>query len=349
MTSFKRLQHIIKIVTNSYPDLTVSNASTLVMNYLEASDLQNINFPNINYASKFKRQIVVANKIGLETSFAADKSFEIVIVSTSKSREESFAQIAVGYKRTKPGGLLIIEGSKSNGIDTIIQKLSDFQAIDSITAKSHGKIAMLKVSFEKATTYAKWLDFDTPSKNEDGFYSLPGLFSYKRADPASKFLTTMFDGRLGGDVIDLGAGWGFLSAKLLDRSSQLKSITLIDHDQRALNCAKENIKSPKVIFKWRDITEMTEFSSKFDTVICNPPFHSANGISIELGKSFIKAAHKTLKSAGSLLLVSNIQLPYENLISRLFEEFSIPARNKYFKIILAKRPKKYYNTSPDWV
>ena len=38
-------------------------------------------------------------------------------------------------------------------------------------------------------------------------------------------------------------------------------------------------------------------------------------------KNFIKAAHSVLNSTGSLLLVSNIQLPYENLINALFKNF----------------------------
>lgn len=341
MGSFKRLQQIQKIVANSYQDLTISESSTLFMNYIEANDLLSVKFSNINFESKFKHQISVAKQIGLSTSIKINTTYEVVIVSVSKSKDESLAQIAIGYGRTKPGGILIIEGSKSNGIDTIVQKLLKSHVLEHLVAKAHGKIAVLRVPSNKLATFREWLNFDTPRKNEDGFYSAPGLFSYKRIDPASKFLSTVFDDKLKGDIIDLGAGWGFLSSKLLTQSSNLNSITLIDHDQKAIECAQKNIKSSKAIFKWMDIEEIGELGLKFDSVICNPPFHSAKGRNIELGKTFIKAAHSTLKSNGSLLLVSNIQLPYENLIDILFKNFSIITKNKYFKIILAKRPKKY--------
>ena len=339
MGSFKRLQHINKLVADDYSHLTVSNSTTLIMNYIESEDLIHADFSNIHYESKFKHQMAMADQIGLLTSIDSRKNYEIVIVSISKSRTESFAQIAIGYKRTKRDGMLIIEGSKADGIDTVIHKLSGFQVLDHVIPKAHGKIAILRLSSKDVNGFSEWLTFNTPSKNEDGYYSMPGLFSYKRADPASKFLTTLFDHNLSGDVMDLGAGWGFLSSKLLNESLNLKSITLIDHDLKALECARRNITSSKAIFKWFDIEDVCQSDLKYDNIICNPPFHSAKGKNIELGKTFIKAAHGALKDAGSLLLVSNIQLPYETLVDSLFKTFSIAAQNKYFKIILAKRPK----------
>ena len=65
MESFKRLQHIQKIVANSNQDLSVSKSSTLVMNCMEVSDLQNLKFPNMNFESKFKHQISIARQMGL--------------------------------------------------------------------------------------------------------------------------------------------------------------------------------------------------------------------------------------------------------------------------------------------
>ena len=340
MGSFKRLQHINKVIADSYSNLIVSNSTTLIMNYIEAVDLIHADFSNIHYESKFKHQMAMADQIGLLTSIDTSKNYEVVIVSISKSRTESFAQIAIAYERTKCGGVLVIEGSKVDGIDTVVHKLSRFQVLDHVIPKAHGKIAILKVSSKDVTAFSEWLAFNTPRKNEDGYYSMPGLFSYKRTDPASKFLTTLFDHNLSGDVMDLGAGWGFLSSKLLNESLNLKSITLIDHDLRALECAQRNITSPKAIFKWLDIEDVCQSDHKYDNIISNPPFHSAKGTNIELGKTFIKAAHGALKKGGTLLLVSNIQLPYETLINSLFKTFCIAAQNKYFKIILAERPKK---------
>ena len=114
--------------------------------------------------------------------------------------------------------MLIIEGSKVDGIDTVLHKLSRLKVLDHVIPKAHGKIAILKVLSKDVNAFSEWLAFNTSSENEDGYYSMPGLFSYKRADPASKFLSTFFDHNLSGDIMDLGAGWGFLSSKVLNKS-----------------------------------------------------------------------------------------------------------------------------------
>ena len=211
--------------------------------------------------------------------------------------------------------------------------------------KAHGKFAVIKVEFETINIISKWLTYTIPAKNKDGFYSMPGLFSYKTIDPASQFLTSTFNNQLEGHVIDLGAGWGVLSSELLKKSTNIKSITLMDHDLRAIACAKKNISNPKAKFKWMDINEINNFKFKFDYAISNPPFHSNKGRNIDLGKSFIIAAHKVLKPRGHFFLVANIQLPYENIIDSLFDSFKIQSQNKYFKIILAKKPKRHYDIS----
>ena len=345
MESLKRLQYIYKIINDCYPGFSFSSAPTLFINYSQISDLSNIQIHNITYYSSLKNQLRIAKEIGLRTQTSIKEQFEIVIISVPKSKEEAFGLIAMAHQQIKPGGLLVIEGSNRSGINSIIKTLSKLIDIEHTASKAHGKIALIQAYPEHINTFSKWMKFNSPSINKDGFFSMPGLFSYKKVDTASNFLTSVFSDKLFGDIIDLGAGWGFLSLELLKKCSKVKSITLLDYDQRALDCAKLNIKNSKAIFKRMDVNEVTELMFKFDTVICNPPFHSSEGTNIDLGKRFIKVAHDSLKNSGSLLLVANIQLPYEKLIAALFDSFEIKAKNKYFKIILAKGPKRYYDNS----
>lgn len=343
MESFKRVKHICKILGKSYTELTQPKSSTLFINYIETTDLKNSNLPNISYYSPLKKQSATAQTLGFKTPISLKKKYDITIISIPKSQEEALGQIATGHQNTKAGGVLVLEGHKRNGVESIIKIISKIVPLEHITAKAHGKIAIIKVLPGK-NIFGKWLKYSIPSINTEGFWTMPGLFSYKRADSASKFLTEIISDKLSGDVIDLGSGWGFLSLKLLKQCLAIKSITLLDHDKRALDCAKINITNKKANFKWLDIHDTTTLGRKFDIAICNPPFHSNKGLSIELGKSFIKAAHQNVNNAGSLFLVANIQLPYENIIRSLFHDSEIHAQNKYFKIILAKRPKRQYSS-----
>tara|TARA_A100001011_G_C14290811_1_gene836119 strand:- start:658 stop:1707 length:1050 start_codon:yes stop_codon:yes gene_type:complete len=343
MGSSTRLRKICSIIQESYVELTHQDASTLFINYPQVQNLLELRLPNKSYYSNLKRPLLEAEELGLETISHFTKQYNIIIISIPKSREEALGQVALACQNVKPGGLVIIEGNKRHGIDNIIKTLSQIVTLQNLTSKAHGKIGVIKVSSEKFTGFSRWLDYISPTKNNDGFLSMPGLFSYKKADLASKFLASNFDKQIDGNVVDLGAGWGFLSIKLLENCPQIKSVTLVDHDKRAIDCAKINVKSTKATFEWLDINETNTLGIKFDNAICNPPFHSNTRKNIELGKNFIKIAFSNLKNTGNLLMVANIQLPYEKLVSSLFQDCRIHSHNKYFKIILAKRPKRSYN------
>ena len=340
MESFKRLENIQSFLDEKYQKFIVKASSTLIMNYINTSDLKQLKFPNISYSSTFKNQSINAQKIGLGQISTSTKKYDIVIVSIPKARDEALANVVSGYKKTKIGGIFVVEGNKDHGVDALIKRLSKIMEVEHIISKDHGKILFIKVVPKEITIFSDWSKYNIPRKNMDGFFSMPGLFSYKKADAASQFLSTSFDEHLKGDVIDIGSGWGFLSSQLLKKSLKVKSVTLLDHDSRAIDCAKANIKNPKAKFEWMDIKETNQLNLKFDYAVCNPPFHSSKGRDIELGKKFVKAASQVLKGSGTLLLVANIQLPYESLVKALFNEYRISTQNKYFKIILAKKPIK---------
>ena len=239
MESFKRLQYIYKIIKDFYPKLLRSEASTLFFNFMETTNLKSIGLPNQVIYSPYKKQRVNGQKIGFETPNRINKKYDSVITSIPKSHEEALGQIAQAYQKIKFGGVLFIEGSKRYGIDSIVKALSKKINIEHLSSKAHGKIAIIKVTSTKEKAFANWLGYASPLQNNEGFFSMPGLFSYKRIDPASKFLASIFYDQINGQVIDLGAGWGYLSSKILEKCSKVESITLIDHDQRAIDCAKK--------------------------------------------------------------------------------------------------------------
>jgi len=335
MDSLKRLRLINSIIC----DQSIEIRSTLIVDYETPLDLKNFKHLNITYYSNLKNKIDQAKIAGISFSTKTKNEYDLVIVSAQKSREETLHKIAMGYQHTKMGGAFIIEGGRRNGIDSIIKNVSDIIPIDYITSKGHGKIALLKLRSKNSKTFSNWSQLGNPVRNLDGFFSVPGLFSYKRVDPASQFLSETFDKKITGNVIDLGCGWGFLSSEALTKCEEITSIKLIDNDSKAIRSAKLNIENPKATFEWMDISETLLTNKKFDTVICNPPFHYGSTKDIKLGLSFIDVSSHILKDSGKMLIVANVHLPYENIINKLFSKFNIIKQNKCYKIILASQPK----------
>lgn len=150
--------------------------------------------------------------------------------------------------------------------------------------------------------------------------------------------------KLGRHVIDLGAGWGYLTAQGLADSS-VQHIDLVEADALALECARKNITDPRARFHWADATEWTP-REKADTVIMNPPFHSGRKADPSLGRAFVTAAAKMLSPSGQLWMVANRHLPYENTLEESFAQVKEAAGDNRFKIFHASKPRGSAKHSP---
>src|SRR5690606_36559368 len=120
-----------------------------------------------------------------------------------------------------------------------------------------------------------WAALDEPRPILQGrFVSRPGLFAWDRIDPASALLVDQLPEDIGGSAADFGAGWGFLSASLLQRARRLQSLDLFEADAGALELARRNVADATVpvAFHCHDVTRGVP--GRFDSIVCNPPFHA---------------------------------------------------------------------------
>ena len=71
--------------------------------------------------------------------------------------------------------------------------------------------------------------------------------------------------------IEVGSGSGFISKYILDNLSGLESMTLIDFNRYAMDCAHDNIKDKRAKFFAGNAIEFME-GKKYDLIVCNPPY-----------------------------------------------------------------------------
>ena len=255
--------------------------------------------------------------------------FNLAMISIPKSKKLARHLIYLATKAV-PEGLIIVDGDKNSGIESIIRDLKKQTQITNIVSKAHGKTAW----FETPTDLEIYKDF--PIKIEDGFETRAGVFSYDGVDPASKLLAQFLPSDLTGVGADLGGGWGYLSVKALGTNS-ISELHFIEADLTALKAAKKNLNDQRVKFYWYDA--LTWKAPKLlDFIIMNPPFHHLGRAIPKLGNDFIKVASRNLKKSGTLWMVANRHLPYEDAIRRHFSSFSELSGSKKFKVIRAENP-----------
>jgi len=236
--------------------------------------------------------------------------FSTVLFLPGKSKEEVLAGFARAHDLLAPGGRLIVSLPNTAGASRFEKELS--RAAPLMFSVSKNKCRAFAVSNEvpwDADLLSEWRELAKPALIPGTDFTVePGVFSTDHIDPGSALLAAHLPHSLHGHVADLGAGWGYLSKIALEKSPKISRIDLFEADSRALACARKNVTGP-VNFHWHDVT--TGLPEKYDHIITNPPFHTAQAKDLDLGKAFLSTAAAALKRGGTLHLVANRQLPYE--------------------------------------
>lgn len=276
----------------------------------------------------------------ITTRTAPKGSYATAIVTLPRAKALSQDLIARACQAA-PHGLVLVNGAKTHGIDSILKALKPRVTLLGQVSKAHGKCLW----FNSTDALADWA-LPEMSKNPEGDFTAPGVFSADGADPASRLLARALPETLKGQFADLGAGWGWLSRELLKRPA-VSQLHLVEAELSALNCAEANIKDERAVFHWHDaLTWALKAGSPskpmlgLDGIVMNPPFHTGRKGEPSLGQDFISAAARLLASHGQLWMVANRHLPYETTLEQKFRDVTEIAGTSKFKVLHAARPSR---------
>lgn len=258
---------------------------------------------------------------------------DLAIVCLPRAKPAARDMLAQAGAILRPGGRIVIDGQKNDGIGAVLKDLSDLGAdLGEIISKAHGKLAV----FAPPPALKSWAA--QPRLVEGGFITYAGVFSADGPDRASQLLAAALPARLPARVADFGAGWGFLSRAILTVAG-VSSLDIIDADARALDCARQNITDPRAVFHWADVASVRP-ALPWEAVVMNPPFHTQRSANAGIGLAFITAAHARLASNGQLWLVANRQLPYASALRVLFRDVDELGNDATFRLIRAAFPQR---------
>ncbi len=256
--------------------------------------------------------------------------YAMAIVCLPRAREAARALIAQAAAEVAPGGLVVLDGQKTDGIDTALKDLRGRVDLSESLSKAHGKLA----SFKAGPDFSDWAAQQRQIKG--GFQILPGVFSADGPDRGSVLLAGALPAKFGGKVADLGAGWGYLARAILAHPG-VKRLDLVEAEADALACARVNVTDERARFHWADATTFRP-DTLLDAVVMNPPFHHGRDADPSLGAAFIQAARRMLAPSGALWLVANRHLPYDAALSAAFLEHREVAGDGAFRVIHAIKP-----------
>lgn len=248
-------------------------------------------------------------------------------------RAKALARSRVQQACARAGGVVVVDGAKTDGVDSLLKDIRNRVAVQGPISKAHGKIFWFQADCQ---AFADWAAPE--HQTVDGFQTAPGVFSADGIDPASALLQAALPDKPGARLADLGAGWGFLSAGLL-QAAGLKTLHLVEADHAALTCARANVTDPRAQFHWADAVTWRA-PEPLDTVVMNPPFHTSRSADPTLGQGFITSAARNLIRNGTLWMVANRHLPYETTLNGAFAQVEEVTGDNRFKVFRASRPRR---------
>ncbi len=278
------------------------------------------------------------------TSDGANTLASLVLFVPTRQRIESLALLARGLLNLDENGILIFACANSQGAGGFVSQLTAvFPQVEVESSRKCRWIALpgFLVTDAARSTLNGWLRAAGKTTVEGtNFVSLPGIYGWNKVDRGSELLVGTLP-QLEGPGADLGAGYGYLSYKVLSLSDRVTSLTLVEADQRALTCARENLEPWKAVcdFLWLDATspECRHRLNRLSWIVMNPPFHAGSQADVELGHGFIKTAATSLEPGGTLFIVANAFLGYENVLQSNFTRVDRVLTQDGFKVFHAVR------------
>jgi 16S rRNA (guanine1207-N2)-methyltransferase len=267
--------------------------------------------------------------------------YPLVLLLPPRQRAEARALLARAVAACAPGGVVLAcvpndEGAKSGEAD-----LKALTGLSGHLSKQHCRAFWTRVDPARidATLLAEWRALDAPRPICDGrFLSRPGVFAWDRIDAASALLAAHLPADLRGRAADLGCGYGYLAAELLQRCPGIVALDLYEAEARALALARRNLDAHAgrvaLGFHWQDVT--AGLSQRYEVIVTNPPFHAQGRADRpDIGRAFIAAAADALVPGSRLWLVANRHLPYEEALGARFGSVRTVVQAAGFKVVEA--------------
>lgn len=308
-----------------------------VLHPVATTDLSALPVDRIEVVQPFKPDFDHFQTLGYSCTASSDAPCGAALVCLPRAKALARSLIASACQRST--GPVIIDGTKTDGIDSMLKECRKRVDVFGPVAKSHGKLFWFDADPE---AFADW---QASPQTIGDFVTAPGVFSADGVDPASELLGQALPEKPGKHVADLGAGWGYLAAQVLTRNG-VERLDLVEADAIALECARQNVSDPRAQFHWADATRWAP-EERVDTIIMNPPFHMGRTADPSLGRAFVTAAARMLKPSGHLWMVANRHLPYERTLDECFAKVEDAGGDNRFKIFHAVRPKPAGKPTPN--
>lgn len=264
------------------------------------------------------------------------QAFDHVLYRISKERAVVHHCIQLAARALEPGGRLTLLGRKNDGIKTDLKYAGDAVG-PPVFYKKRGLCYEGALEKEEKSREGFQDNYSSLQRVQAGhltFCSKPGIFGWNKVDRGSELLIRALRSEqslnLGGSVLDLGCGWGYLLLATADFPFRQRWAT--DNNVTALIAARENFRRAGLAVDVSADDCGSQLSGPFDLILCNPPFHQGFDPSEALSRKFVDQTVRLLGRKGKAVFVVNQFIPLEKMAARHFSRIDLLLQQDGFKV-----------------
>ena len=313
-----------------------SSCRVLCIGLSEQIPVHELSGADITYAQDFRPYYLALDRAGCRVGPAVPTGvpFDAVLIRLGRHRQQNENWLASALRIVRHGGLIAAAGGKTDGAASLRKRIAGFEIVLNHASLDHGVVFWFEADKGRKGVAAR-LETAVETLVDGRYTTSPGMFSHGKIDAGSRLLADRLPNFLSGEVADFCAGWGYLSARILDRENRIEKLHLYEADHASIEAARHNLSGVtkcEFAFYWRDLRS-EPIPHKYDAIVMNPPFHRGRKAEPDIGAGLIETAARALKNRGDLFLVANRRLPYENAIKASFSRSELLADEGGYKVI----------------
>lgn len=260
-----------------------------------------------------------------------DSNYDCLVILLNKAKALSVKLLSKLSPKIKNDGLIYIAAENSKGGKSAN---SLFKGEDCFKLDTARKSTIWCAKNSKAYVVKdkeKFIDFECNEVNLKLLQN-EGIFSFMAVDLGTKLLLNEIKNFSFKSTLDLGTGCGIIGIYLAKKG--LFNITLSDISAEALYLAYQNAKLNNVQEQCSFVaSDMLDDVASYDFIVTNPPFHQGIKTAISKTEQMLCNSIEHLNDNGSLLLVCNAFLNYENSLNKVYCSVKCLNNTTKFKVI----------------
>lgn len=161
--------------------------------------------------------------------------------------------------------------------------------------------------------------------------SLPGVFNHGKLDVGTALLLQHLSHISDGRVLDFACGAGIIGAYLKQQAPTIE-LYCSDISMLAVEATKATLAANNLSGTVIAADGLPAEPASFKHIISNPPFHTGIKTDYSISEAFITQSVSRLQKGGTLTLVANNHLAYQQLLEQAFGQVKILAKANGFVV-----------------